>query len=146
MKIEVKVFNDKDEKLVEHVEIIPEANAPMPRFIKLPDGWIRDLNHGLDWGSSSSESMNFSEAKEYCKSVGGRMPTVDELQTILDRSMYNPTADKKVFKDVKSEWYWTSSKYAGNSSCSWCVSFFLGNVLYFFEDFDFYARPVRASQ
>lgn len=117
-----------------------------PRFERLFDGWVRDQETGLDWGPSSLEAMTNAKAQEYCKNLGGRLPSVDELQSILDRTMHNPACDKKVFKDVKPEWYWTSTKYAGNSSCSWCVSFSYGRVNFINEFNDCCVRPVRASQ
>jgi hypothetical protein len=148
-KIQLVDINDQEFK-DKVLEILTAAIKVSPfksnRFIALPDGWIRDLTTGLDWGKSSDKVMNFNDAKEYCENKGGRLPTVDELQTILDRTMYNPTADKNIFKDVKSEWYWTSTKYAGNSSCSWCVSFCGGDVGSSIEGYDYYVRAFRSSQ
>jgi hypothetical protein len=75
-----------------------------------------------------------------------KLKEVDELQTILDRSMYNPTADKNIFKDVKSEWYWTSTKYMGCANAAWCVSFYNGRGFVGSEDGGNYVRAVRSSQ
>jgi hypothetical protein len=144
-KIQVVEINSEEFKNAVLALISKVSPFKSNRFIALPDGWIRDLTTGLDWGKSSDKAMNFNAAKEYCEKEGGRLPTVGELQTILDRSMYNPTADKNIFKDVKSEWYWTSTKYAGNSSCSWCVSFSLGNVYFILECLVSYVRAVRSS-
>lgn len=117
-----------------------------PRFERLFDGWIKDHELGLDWGPSSSESMNHTKAQEYCKNIGSRLPTVDELQNIIDRKLYNPACDKTIFKDVRSEWYWTSDKYMGPYNAFWCVSFFSGYVSYDIEGINYCVRPVRASQ
>lgn len=118
-----------------------------PRFERLYDGWIKDLELGIEWGLGSSESMTFTKAEEYCKSLGGRLPTVDELNSIIDRSVHSPACDKKVFKDMKSEYYWTSDKYVASLGYRWVVGFNLGGlVLYRIEDDFNYARPVRASQ
>lgn len=130
----VKKVDIKSEEFRNAVlDLIRQANVftndiKNPRFERLRDGWIKDLELDIEWGPSSSESMNFSKAQEYCKNLGGRLPDVDELQTILDRTLYNPTCDKNIFKDVKSEYYWTSTKYMGCSNASWCVSFVNGNV------------------
>lgn len=117
-----------------------------PRFERLKDGWVRDHEAELDWGPGSAEGMNFTKAQEYCNSLGGRLPTVDELQTILDPSMIDPACDKNIFKDVKSEWYWTSTKYVKTSNASWCVSFYNGRVGSGSVYYNYYVRPVRASQ
>lgn len=117
-----------------------------PRFERLADGWIKDKDLNLEWGPSSSESMNFKRAEEYCTSLGGRLPTVDELFSLVDRNVFNPATDKKVFKDVRSEWYWTSDKYVGTSSARWVVIFIFGNVVWYYEDSNCCARPVRPCQ
>lgn len=117
-----------------------------PRYERLFDGWIKDYELGLDLGPSSSESMNYTKAQEYCKNLGGRLPTVDELNAIIDRTLYNPACDQKVFKDVKSQYYWCSDKYMGCPNAYWCVSFDNGFVSTSIECFNNYVRPVRASQ
>lgn len=148
-KIQLVDINDQEfkDKVLEIVgAVVKVASFKSNRYIALSDGWIRDLTTDLDWGKSSGKDMNFNNAKEYCEKEGGRLPTVDELQTILDRTMYNPTADKNIFKDVKSEWYWTSTKYMGCANTAWCVSFRDGYVSYGNGVVSNYVRPVRASQ
>lgn len=110
------------------------------------DGWYKDAKTQLEWGPTSSKAMNLKEANEYCEALGGRLPTVDELQTILDRTLYNPACDQKLFPDVKSEWYWSSTKYMGFSGASFVVSFGSGLVDDRYEGRKYYVRPVLASQ
>lgn len=117
-----------------------------PRFERLADGWIKDNALDLEWGPSSSESMIYSKAEEYCKILGGRLPTVDELQTLIDRTVYNPATNKQAFKDVKSEYYWTSTKYVAYDKYRWVVGFYNGNVDCHGEGNLGYVRPVRVSQ
>lgn len=116
------------------------------RFQRLSDGWIKDLELDIEWGPSSSEGMVFSKAQEYCKSLGGRLPTVDELFSLVDRNIDNPCVNKKTFKDMKSEYYWTSEITSWNKNARWVVGFNYGNVCYNYESDYSYVRPVRPSQ
>lgn len=116
------------------------------RFVTLPDGYVRDLTTGLDWGKSSSEYMNLSKAKDFCVKNGGRLPTMKELQSLVDYTKHDPAIDKDFFPDTKSAWYWTSDITAWDKVAVWCVSFNGGNVSYDDEGFNSDVRPVRSSQ
>ena len=116
------------------------------RFKILPDNWIKDTVTGLEWGPSSNAYLNLELAQKYCKDNGGRLPTRQELESILDLTKHDPAIDKTIFKDTHSSYYWTSTKCAWNISCSWCVSFNDGYVDGCNVDYSIYVRPVRASQ
>ena len=117
------------------------------RFEKLSDGWIRDNLLWIDWAPSSEDYMNLKAAEGYCKKQGGRLPTIDELRLLIDYRRYNP-AIFDIFKDTKSRWYWSGTmdvdpQFAG---FAWCVGFGSGGVRYGHKGYDYYVRPVRASQ
>jgi len=38
---------------------------------------------GLEWSKQREGWLNWYEAKEYCASIGGRLPTVDEIKTLF---------------------------------------------------------------
>ncbi len=117
-----------------------------PRFKRRSDGWIVDTELDLEWGPSSQNSMVFSEAEKYCTSLGGRLPTVDELFSLVDRTKHDPCTNKQVFKDVKNEYYWTSEKTSWNSDARWVVGFCSGSVFCYSESYGYYVRPVRPCQ
>lgn len=110
--------------------------------VKTPDGLMWDKN-------DSDKEMTFAEAEEYCKNLrlGGfsdwRMPSREELLTIVDLTKYNP-AIKDGF-NTKSSSYWTSTPYAGCSGSDWVVSFGGGGVYYSSRSSNYYVRPVRQS-
>lgn len=116
------------------------------RFKKLKDGWIRDALLGIEWGPTAENLMNWKEAKKYCTKLGGRLPEVNELQSLIDYSKHNPAIDKDVFVDTKSSWYWTGSEVAGNSYNAWVVDFYYGGVYNTNKANNYYVRPCRASQ
>ena len=40
----------------------------------------------IEWGKSSEDTMNWNEAKEWCKKQGGRLPTrLELLQAYVDK-------------------------------------------------------------
>lgn len=135
-----------EKKILEIISKFQKKDAPSLRFIKLPNGWVYDKQTGLKWGPSSSEYMNLAKAKEYCFKNGGRLPTLKELQSLVDYSKHEPAIEKESFPDTKSNWYWTSDITAWNKNAAWCVSFCYGYVIFGSEGSSNYARPVRANE
>lgn len=140
-------------KVVEILSQMVEKDEPMScdqehprRFVKLPDGWIKDLQFGIEWGPSSAKSMNLKLAEEYCRNVGGRLPTLEELKSLVRYDRHEPAIDTAYFTDAKHDYYWTSTKTAWRNDASWCVSFSSGGVNSYYEGSVNYVRPVRASQ
>lgn len=96
-----------------------------------PDGTVvYDANTGLSWEQyPSTTAMTLSAANAYCQELGAsfRLPTMKELQTVVDRSRISPAVDTSVFETVQpGVYYWTSSTLAGDPSSSWFVEFGMG--------------------
>jgi hypothetical protein len=128
------------------------------RLVDNGDNTVTDTKTGLQWvkdhnvlGGKFSGEMNHKTAQEECKklNVGGkkdwRLPTREELLSIVDLTRRNPAVDPK-FANTKSSWYWTSTPVAGYSSVAWCVGFDYGGVYSNGKDNTNYVRPVRSSQ
>lgn len=113
------------------------------RFKKLKDGWVRDKLLGVEWGPTSTEEMSWKKAQKHCEKLGGRLPEVNELQSIVDYRQYNPAINKKIFPDTKSYWYWTETQRAGSPGFAWVVTFDDGGVDDGGKGFYSYVRPVR---
>ncbi len=116
------------------------------RFKVMDDGWIQDTATGLEWGPSSEKEMTLKAAEKYCAKLGGRLPDVHELHSLVDFTKESPAINTEIFKDTKSAWYWTRTRTAWNKDAAWCVGFSLGSVDLNYESSDYYARPCRASQ
>jgi hypothetical protein len=77
-------------------------------------------------------SLTYADAEKAVKEfrAGGfndwRLPTVDELNALVDRERYNPAADPAL--NMKSDYYWTSSPVASDPGCAWFVDFYHGYV------------------
>ncbi len=111
---------------------------------------IKDTKTGLMWAKEGSgKTMNYEEAERYCHecNIGGhndwRMPTVDELESLVDRTKYNPAIVSDLFKVKTDDWYWTSTPYASYSVSAWLVGFYHGSVVWGGRDSGCYVRPVR---
>ena len=97
-----------------------EPPKPSVRSVKVGD---------LEWQADVPEQkMTWAEARAYAASLGDgwRLPTRAELLTIVDDTRHDPSCS--VFPDCPSEWFWTSTPWAGSSSSAWGVSFYFGNA------------------
>lgn len=75
-----------------------------------------------------AETFTYSEAKLHCKNLvlgeysDFRIPTIHELQTIIDYRNYNP-AMLKGFKHVEGDDFWSSTPYAYREGDIWTIDF-----------------------
>lgn len=90
----------------------PLQPAPAPVGARLEPG------RNLMWGPTLDRQMMWEEAEKACAEYrlfgfdDWRMPTVEELFGLADRSRVDPAIDVDAFPDTKSTWYWTSTPYA----------------------------------
>ena len=122
----------------------------MNRFTKNADGTIADSKTNLVWSAKTlGEDVNYNTALEKIAELGEgwRMPTCDELLTLVDREKYAPAIDTEFFPDTKNDWYWTSTPHAWNKDAAvWVVTFNGGLVDGYHRDDYACVRAVRSSQ
>ncbi|HPM47780.1 MAG TPA: DUF1566 domain-containing protein [bacterium] len=118
---------------------------------------------GNNWSDASSDYMDWYEAKTYCEDIiGGRLPTISELRTLIQNCLatetggeckatddclswddcwanscygceYNDSGKYSVFGDTY--WFWSSSpRVDGSTDYIWSVSFRSGGVSYSKKD------------
>lgn len=133
--------------------IIPAAQ----RFVDALDGTaVLDKETGLVWAKNanlSNGALTWQLAMNYCPnlSVGGRkgwrLPTVEELASLVDPTQSNPSLPSgHPFTNVQSSYYWSSSSFSGDSSYAWNVHMYSGTVSVDFKTVSFYVWPVRGGQ
>lgn len=112
----------------------------MDRF-KEEVGIILDTKTGLEWRKDYAKNLIWDQAVEYADKlgVGWRLPTIEELITLINFGRINPASD---FPEIHSDWYWSSSRAASTSN-AWYVNFNNGHVFYSVKTNDNYARCVR---
>ena len=106
--------------------------------------WV-DHKTGLEWHWEAKE-LPWEEGVNYAKSLGNdwRVPSIEELETLLDRSKYAPAMREEVpFKDVSH--YWSSTTYASHTDYAWFVTFNVGRVDYNGKPGNGYVRCVRGE-
>ena len=122
-------------------------------FIKNGD-IVTDTTTGLQWqddADAASVTKTWIEAINYCENLtlGGhndwRLPNINELKSIIDRSKSNLVIVDG-FTNVSSDVYWSSTTNADFSYLAWIVSFDNGNVSYNPKDDSYYVRCVRAGE
>lgn len=68
------------------------------------------------------------QAQSQAGTAGWRLPNVKELSSIVNKALVNPAIDSTAFPVTPSEWYWSSTPYAGYSGYAWLVAFDDGGV------------------
>lgn len=110
---------------------------------------VIDKDTDMMWQDNSTiVEKDYNGAMNYCKNLSldgyndWRLPNIDELISITDKNRYKP-AIKKIFKNTENTWYWSSSKYKGDSSDAWIVYFYDGGDRYNYVSNTHYVRCVR---
>ena len=85
-------------------------------------------------------------ASALCTYTDWRMPTDDELQSIVHYGRTNPSIDPTYFPNTPGSNFWSGSPYAGSSYYAWYVNFYYGYVYYGYRYYDYQVRLVRAGQ
>lgn len=103
---------------------------------------VIDITTGLEWQREHDGPMTWRQALNYTDQKGGgwRLPTIEELITLINFSMSNPASS---LPGMPSRSFWSSSPAAGGVASAWFVEFYLGNVGYDDETNTFYVRCVR---
>ena len=115
------------------------------------DGYADDgaICHGYD----SSDSATYCNTQAFaarvnavglCGAYDWRLPSKEELRSIVDYSRYNPSIDTDYFPNTVLSWFWSSSPTAYNSYDAWIVFFGYGYGLSNSRYYSWYVRLVRS--
>ena len=80
------------------------------------DGTVYDRSTGLLWQQGENARMSWQGAAERCSglNLGGRsdwrLPSREELLSIVDRSRKDPSVDVRFFPKTRTTAYWTGSR------------------------------------
>jgi len=115
---------------------------------KMPT-WI-DPKTGLEWQCESPGEMTWHDTLSYARSLslGGkddwRLPTLAELESLLDRTRYRPVMREEVpFRDQRS--YWSFTTFGHPTQNAWIVMFDGAYVLSYCKSNLYHVRCVRGS-
>ena len=112
---------------------------PAVRFqVVIFDQAVLDRETGLVWQRDTyiTHTRQWLAACSYCYQLslnpckGWRLPTVEELGTLVDPGQTNPALPPgHPFTHVQSKYYWSISTNAADLNNAWIVNFANGNVL-----------------
>jgi Protein of unknown function (DUF1566) len=132
-----------------------------PPFTVSPDGLeVTDAKTGLIWrrcaegmmpsagDCTGSPSTYTHEAALVFASAqtGWRLPSVQELSSIADRSRISPSIDIVAFPSTPSSYFWSSSPEIAPAKNAFVVGFQVGNIHSFTRVDSYHVRLVRAGQ
>lgn len=116
-----------------------------------PPTW-KDPKTGLEWQRQSPGEMTWHEAQKYGESLSldgkddWRLPTLTELESLLDRSKARPEGrppmrEEVPFRDELS--YWSSTTFERGTKNAWIVMFDGAYVLSYYKSNSYFVRCVR---
>lgn len=85
-------------------------------FVAPGDGTVYDRSTKLLWQQAENARMVWQAAADRCEDLtlagrsDWRLPTKEELATLVDRNRTDPAADTRFFPKTKSTAYWTGSR------------------------------------
>lgn len=108
------------------VPTLLRADAPDGRFTAVAGG-VQDSVTGLIWQMPASTTKYFGGNTATACTTPFRVPTIQELFTLLDvRRTANPLFDQ-IFTDGSNSAYWSSTPQVGGTG-HWCVDFAIGGT------------------
>ncbi len=108
--------------------------------------WAR--NADLDWKRKWLGAINYCGNLTLCDRKGWRLPTREELTSLLDMSISGAPklSSGHPFVNVQSDYYWSSTENKGDSTYACCVRMTNGLVsIVGNKDYDYYMWPVRGG-
>jgi len=112
---------------------------------------VTDSKTTLQWQDNADVQKTWTGAIAYCESltIGSyddwRLPNINELASIVDRSKDHPATDN-TFQHVVFSNYWSSSTLAGLERYAWNIHFGYGSRSDSNKYSSFYVRCVRGGE
>ncbi|MBM2837512.1 MAG: hypothetical protein HW415_137 [Deltaproteobacteria bacterium] len=132
---------------------IQSAKKVAEQYTDNGNGTVTANKTGLIWQKQdNNKTRDWSNAMSYCDGLilagysDWRLPSKDELETLVDRSKSSPSIDTTFFPNTISSVYWSSTTYAGLTTNAWYVNFDYGYTFYNNKTNTYYARCVRGGQ
>ncbi len=108
------------------------TRLPGPVFRDNNDGTVTDLSTGLVWQQTETRPMTWQQALAYCEGLelagqrDWRLPSIRELQTLIDPRRQEPALDTRLFPGCRPEPYWSSTTRSDRPAFAWTMDFATG--------------------
>jgi hypothetical protein len=131
-----------------NVRCVRKASGKADRYT-VQNGTVLDSQTKLTWQREAQNApLPWTQARDYCTSLvlegtGWRLPSVSELQTIIDETRSDPAIDPTAFPATEADYFWTSSLVPRFNSFAWTVYFGYGLSTFFDTSLGHRFRCVR---
>lgn len=107
--------------------------------------FVNPTQEQVDAATNTAGYIAAVNAAKLCGYSDWRLPTANELQTMVDRSVAfpGPTVDSTWFPNTQQKGHWTSTGYAADASYAWDIDFYQGVVSYGYRYSNYHVRLVR---
>ena len=127
------------------------ASVPAQRYSHPTQDTVYDTKTKLTWQRAvASTTYDWAGAKTYCRDLslngqGWRVPTIKEMETIVDDSRLDPPAiDPEAFSTPLAGYLWCSSSQAKATTVyAWVVDVSDGSSYTTYQSEKYYVRCVR---
>ena len=114
-------------------------------------GIVTDTKNNLMWKRELEPNRyTWDEAREITSDFGGytdwRLPTIQELLTLVDFTKYAPAINTDYFPNQPSSYVWSGSPYAPYANNAWDVHFYNGSANYGYRYGYLFVRLVRSGE
>jgi hypothetical protein len=128
MTITLRGLKDQDNERIGDIEILA-------RYVQAPEAAQENASEAakpkaaarLEWSHTlgAGERMSYADAEKAVAALGDgwRLPSIQELLSIVDYTRSEPAIDIDRFPDTKSGAYWTSTTCAWAPRAAWFVLF-----------------------
>jgi hypothetical protein len=100
------------------------------QFIDNGDGTVTHTSTGLMWQQATAPGFyTWEQALSYCENLtlaghsDWRLPTIKELDSIVDLTRYNPAINTTYFPDTAGSPYWSSTTLVFGTDYAWFMVF-----------------------
>ena len=114
---------------------------------KTDDGSIHDKDNTYNWQDAQDVFIATLNSQNFGGYSDWRLPSVNELQSIVDYSRHDPAINADYFPNTESSGYRSSTTSAGSPNYAWVVNFFIGSIFDGYKSgYNYYVRAVRSGQ
>ena len=112
---------------------------------------VTDLVTGLQWQDNDvNVTKSWNEAILYCYDLrldgdGWRLPTIEELETLVDYGVSEPSLRQPPFRHIMNGGYWSGSGFVRNDDYGWAIFFTNGKSVLWSKSKEYYVRCVRGE-
>ena len=141
----------------------PETTPVQRLNVDMVQGRVFDTKTGLTWnicpeqfkysnghcgGNIGNGEFTWDQAAKQFSNLpdGWRLPSIQELQSIVEKRCSDPSINGHVFPDTPAVWFWSSSAFAGDADYAYAVYFGRGLVGTELKINTFYIRLVRDKE